>query len=46
MIYLNACVASLIVCGKAHYSADADLVRKAIEESPKAKKFWTDCNKS
>jgi hypothetical protein len=42
----HARVASLIVCGKAHYSADADLVRKAIEESPKAKKFWTDCNKS
>jgi hypothetical protein len=41
----HARVASLIVCGKAHYSADADLVRKAIEESPKAKKFWTDCNK-
>lgn len=39
-------VASLIVCGKAHYSADADLVRKAIEESPKAKKFWANCNKS
>jgi hypothetical protein len=38
-------VASLIVCGKAHYSADADLVRKAIEESPKAKEFWKKCDK-
>ena len=40
----HARVASLIVCGKTHYSADADLVRKAIEESPKAKEFWSDCN--
>jgi hypothetical protein len=42
--WAGARVASLIVCGKTHYSADADLVRKAIEESPKAKKFWSKCN--
>jgi hypothetical protein len=40
----HARVASFIVCGKTHYSADADLVRKAIEKSSKAKKFWKDCN--
>jgi hypothetical protein len=36
-------VASLLVCGKTYYSADADLVRKAKEESPKAKEWWSKC---
>jgi hypothetical protein len=41
----HARVASLIVCGKAHYTADADLVREAISKSKKAKEFWSECNK-
>ena len=33
----------LLVCGKTHYSADADLVRKAKEESAKAREWWSKC---
>jgi hypothetical protein len=36
-------VASRLVCGKAHYSSDADLVRKAKEESSKAREWWKSC---
>ncbi len=33
-------VSSFLLCGKTHYTADADLVRKAKAESAKARKWW------
>jgi hypothetical protein len=33
-------VSSFLLCGKAHYTADADLVREAKAESAKARKWW------
>jgi len=35
-------VSSLLTCGKTHYTTDADLVRKAKEESADARKFFKD----
>jgi len=32
--------ASYLLCGKTHYTADADLVRKAKEASASARKWW------
>jgi hypothetical protein len=37
-------VASFLVCGKTHYSTDADLVKKAIEESPASAQWFSRCN--
>jgi hypothetical protein len=34
-------VSSFLLCGKTHYTADADLVREAKAESAKAHKWWT-----
>lgn len=36
-------VASLLVCGKTHYGPDADLVRKAKQQSRRARKWWRNC---
>jgi hypothetical protein len=33
-------VSSMLLCGKTHYTADADLVRKAKEASASARKWW------
>jgi hypothetical protein len=33
-------VSSLLLCGKTHYTADADLVRKAKQASASARKWW------
>jgi hypothetical protein len=39
--------ASLLLCGKTHYTTDSDLVRKAIKQSRRAKQwFKTTCRKS
>ena len=37
-------VSSLLVCGKTHYTADADLVEKAKAESASARKWFARCN--
>jgi hypothetical protein len=37
-------ISSFLLCGKTHYTADADLVRKAREESKTAKKWFTRCS--
>ena len=37
-------VHSFLLCGKTHYTADADLVRKARAESKTAKKWFTRCS--
>jgi hypothetical protein len=34
-------VSSLLLCGKTHYTADADLVRKAKAVSASARKWWS-----
>ena len=34
-------VSSFLLCGKAHYTADADLVREAKAESKSARKWWS-----
>jgi hypothetical protein len=34
-------VSSLILCGKAHYTADADIVRRAKAASASARKWWS-----
>lgn len=39
-------VSSFLLCGKTHYTADADLVREAKRVSPKARKWWDDVCKS
>ena len=36
-------VSSFLLCGKTHYSTDADLVRKAKEVSSSARKWFTRC---
>lgn len=36
-------VASLLVCGKTHYGPDADLVRKGLSASRKARTWWKEC---
>jgi hypothetical protein len=36
-------VSSLLLCGKTHYSTDADLVRKAKAASAKARKWFSRC---
>jgi hypothetical protein len=38
-------VASFLLCGKTHYTADADLVEKAKAESTSAKKWFARCPK-
>ena len=35
--------ASLLVCGKTYYGPDADLVRKAKQQSRRARKWWKNC---
>ncbi len=37
---------SLLTCGKVHYTADADLVRKAKKASKKARKWFSRCKPS
>ena len=39
-------VSSVLLCGKAHYTADADLVRKAKKASKKARKWFSRCKPS
>ena len=36
-------VSSFLLCGKTHYTADADLVRDATRRSRKARKWFTRC---
>lgn len=36
-------ISSFLLCGKTHYTADADLVRKARAESAKARKWFKRC---
>lgn len=36
-------VSSYLLCGKAHYTADADLVRQAKKESASARKWFKRC---
>jgi hypothetical protein len=36
-------VSSFLLCGKTHYTADADLVRKAKAVSASARKWWARC---
>jgi hypothetical protein len=38
-------MSSLALCGKTHYTADADLVRKARATSKSARKWFTRCAK-
>lgn len=39
-------VSSLLLCGKAHYTTDSDIVRKAKKESAKARKWFKRCKTS
>ena len=39
-------VSSALLCGKAHYTADSDLVRKAKKASKKARKWFSRCKPS
>jgi hypothetical protein len=39
-------VSSYLLCGKAHYTADSDLVRKAKKESSSARKWFKRCKTS
>lgn len=39
-------VSSYLLCGKAHYTADSDLVRKAKRSSSKARKWFRRCKTS
>jgi hypothetical protein len=39
-------VSSVLLCGKAHYTADSDLVRKAKKESASARKWFKRCKTS
>lgn len=39
-------VHSLLLCGKTHYSTDADIVRKTTQKSASAKKWWKRCSKT
>jgi hypothetical protein len=39
-------VSSFLLCGKTHYTADSDLVRKAKKESAKARKWFKRCKTS
>lgn len=39
-------VSSFLLCGKTHYTADSDLVRKAKKESSKARKWFRRCKTS
>lgn len=39
-------VSSYLLCGKAHYTADSDLVRKAKKESASARKWFRRCKTS
>ena len=36
-------VSSLLLKGKTYHTADADIVRRAIEESAKAREWWKKC---
>ena len=36
-------VHSFLLCGKTHYTTDADLVRKAKKQSKKARMWWSVC---
>lgn len=36
-------ISSFLLCGKTHYTADADLVRKAKKKSAKARKWFKRC---
>jgi hypothetical protein len=39
-------ISSFLLCGKAHYTADSDLVRKAKKESASARKWFRRCKTS
>jgi hypothetical protein len=39
-------VSSYLLCGKSHYTADSDLVRKAKKESASARKWFKRCKTS
>ena len=39
-------IKSVLLCGKAHYTADAAVVRRAKKESAKARKWFTRCKPS
>jgi hypothetical protein len=39
-------ISSFLLCGKTHYTADADLVRKAKEESSEARQWFKRCKTS
>jgi hypothetical protein len=39
-------ISSFLLCGKTHYTADSDLVRKAKETSQSARKWFKRCNES
>jgi len=39
-------VSSMLLCGKTHYTADADIVERAKKASKKAKKWFTRCKKT
>ena len=39
-------ISSYLLCGKAHYTADAKLVREAKKESASARKWFTRCKES
>ena len=39
-------ISSYLLCGKAHYTADAAVVRRAKKESAKARKWFTRCKPS
>jgi hypothetical protein len=39
-------ISSYLLCGKAHYTADADLVRQAKKESASARKWFKRCKTS
>jgi hypothetical protein len=36
-------ISSVLLCGKAHYTADSDIVRKAKKESASARKWFKRC---
>jgi hypothetical protein len=37
-------VSSFLLCGKTHYSTDSDLVRKSIQSSASARKWFSRCS--
>ena len=36
-------VHSFLLCGKTHYTTDSDIVKRAIQASPSAKRWWLRC---